>query len=641
MTAFEREIRAFLCVVGITKYDVFAPHYPRFFTEFERYTVSKSTMNNLYNEKYKELRQGMATKLARRLQYFLDGDPTLKMPADLAERLGACGGGTISFLRFEKGKFCVSIPALIILYGRPGVEQPVRIDPESEPQGDSDRTVLAITLPTPLEAITSEQQDRLIDRLLAVITAALPRGLIERLAERLAESVGYVLVKAVTEGCTTIKIEVSRAEADQILRAFREGQLADAGVIAVDEQRSRVRPRSRGTLIDPLENDARQKFVMAWKAAARRDAMIRPWRRLRWLFSSAVRLSPLAQVIGDSDQQSYAAPRLLQDRWRSLLADLSMTGILWPLLTAALLLLTLTALRLHYPFLAVDAGIATGVMLSLAGAQVCASVVSPIAVGAGALVMGWGFGLAHAYVIGKFGASGPFSPLNATAIRRDLFMAVAGGPVGLSAPEWPHAFSVFVIVPLLAAIAISIATAGWLMAQPRIAAGDDAPMEIATDGSRFARWFRNQRLLAGIVVGILAGSCIGLVYGLTQLFSPAVARFGAPPAGSFIVTLALTGGTVFGATTWVRTGSTPKAWTFGALHAGVAVGLCVLLAHLPEGMPTLLSLSAASAYFHATWFTAAFIFAARFASVRSAVVATTIEGAVGFTAFVIFRMLHG
>jgi hypothetical protein len=639
MTAFEREIRAFLCVVGITKYDVFAPHYPRFFTEFERYTVSKSTMNNLYNEKYKELRQGMAIKLAKRLQYFLDGDPTFKTPADLAERLGTCGGGTVSFLLFEKGKFCVSVAALIALYGRPGVEQPVSSDLES--QGDSDRTILAITLPTPLEAITSEQQDRLIDRLLAVITAALPRGLIERLAERLAESVGYVLVKAVTEGCTTIKIEVSRTEADQILRAFREGQLADAGVIAVDQQRGPVRLPAPGTLIDPLSSDAHRQFTAAWKAAARRDGMIRPWRRLRWLFSSAVRLSPLAQVIGDSDERSYAAPRLLQERWRSLLVDLSMTGILWPLLTAALLVLTLSALRLHYPFLAMDAGVATGVALSLAGAQVCASVVSPIAVGAGALVMGWGFGLAHAFVIGKFGASGAFSPFNATAIHRDLFMAVAGGPVGLSAPEWPETFSVFVIVPLLAAIAISIGTAGWLMAQPRMAAGDDAPVRHTAEGRGFGRWFRNQRTLAGIVVGILAGSCIGLVYGLTQLFSLAAERFGAPPAGSFMVAFALMGGAVFGTTTWVRTDSSPKAWTFGVLHASVALGLCLLLLRLPEGIRMLISLSAASAYFHATWFTAAFIFAARFASVRSAVVATTIEGAVGFTAFVIFRMLHG
>jgi hypothetical protein len=114
-------------------------------------------------------------RLARRLQYFLDGDSALKTPIDLAERLGACGGGTISFLRFEEGKFTVSIPALIALYGRPELEQPVHIDPESDPEGDSGRTVLAITPPTPLEAITSDQQDRLIDQLLALITAALPR----------------------------------------------------------------------------------------------------------------------------------------------------------------------------------------------------------------------------------------------------------------------------------------------------------------------------------------------------------------------------------------------------------------------------------------------------------------------------------
>jgi hypothetical protein len=61
----------------------------------------------------------MATKLARRLQYFLDGDKTIKTPADLAERLAGCGTASISFLRFEKERFSVSIPAFISLYGGP------------------------------------------------------------------------------------------------------------------------------------------------------------------------------------------------------------------------------------------------------------------------------------------------------------------------------------------------------------------------------------------------------------------------------------------------------------------------------------------------------------------------------------------
>jgi hypothetical protein len=54
-----------------------------------------------------------------------------------------------------------------------------------------------------------------------------------------------------------------------------------------------------------------------------------------------------------------------------------------------------------------------------------------------------------------------------------------------------------------------------------------------------------------------------------------------------------------------------------------------------------MALSAASAYFHATWFTAAFVFGEQIGSLRSAVAATTVEGAVGFTVFVIFRMIHG
>jgi hypothetical protein len=69
--------------------------------------------------------------------------------------------------------------------------------------------------------------------------------------------------------------------------------------------------------------------------------------------------------------------------------------------------------------------------------------------------------------------------------------------------------------------------------------------------------------------------------------------------------------------------------------------LCFLVIHAPDGLPLLMALSAASACFHATWFTGAFVLGEKLGDVRSAVTATTVEGAAGFTAFVIFRMIHG
>ena len=189
--------------------------------------------------------------------------------------------------------------------------------------------------------------------------------------------------------------------------------------------------------------------------------------------------------------------------------------MLWPILTAVLLALTLMPLRLVFPLLAVDVGIVTGVVLSLAGAQVCASVVSPIAVGAGAIVMGWAFGLAHAFAVGRFGPSGLGSPFSGVIVRSDLFIAVAGAPIGLSAPRWPNQFPALLVGFMLAAVAISITTAGWLMAQPMNAAGASAPRILVTQGSlgelRRWRWFRDSPRFVGVVCGVLSGGLIGLV----------------------------------------------------------------------------------------------------------------------------------
>jgi hypothetical protein len=68
---------------------------------------------------------------------------------------------------------------------------------------------------------------------------------------------------------------------------------------------------------------------------------------------------------------------------------------------------------------------------------------------------------------------------------------------------------------MLAAVAISITTAGWLMAQPMNAAGASAPRILVTQGSlgelRRWRWFRDSPRFVGVVCGVLSGGLIGLV----------------------------------------------------------------------------------------------------------------------------------
>jgi len=54
----------------------------------------------------------------------------------------------------------------------------------------------------------------------------------------------------------------------------------------------------------------------------------------------------------------------------------------------------------------------------------------------------------------------------------------------------------------------------------------------------------------------------------------------------------------------------------------------------------LVGLSLATAWYHGVWFTGAYVWGEKLGGVRAAVGATLIEGALGFTAFVIARILQ-
>src|SRR5262249_60143543 len=122
-------------------------------------------------------------------------------------------------------------------------------------------------------------------------------------------------------------------------------------------------------------------------------------------------------------------------------------------------------------------------------------------------------------------------------------------------------------------------------------------------------------------------------------------------------------GTVFAATIWLaktaarekaldeadRTGAPDRARArrvdlggiagYAVFYAMVVSLMSYVVVHAAP-IPALLALSALTGTYQATWFTAAWILGAQF-STRAAVIATTLEGAVGFSAFIVFRMLHG
>jgi len=438
--------------------------------------------------------------------------------------------------------------------------------------------------------------------------------------------VGNIKVKVVRVKESSIEVTalVAPQEAAEIIARFVRSKPTDAVV----EVKETVIPTKGsiarhllldGPIIDLGQSDALERFGRVWQRAIRIESAIRPWRRLRWLASPSVRSSPICRVIQDSNDRAYAAD--LRGKWRALKADLQMTCITWPLSAALTLALILSVLHSFFPFVAVSAGVTTGLALSLVGVQVCASALSPIACGAGTIVMCWAFGLAQAFAIGAFQGG---ESLSRSAIQSDFFISLTGGIVGLSAPDWLSRIRLPMVILFLIAIPSAIFATGWFMAQPTKAAG--LPR-------------RSRRRL---ILGAMAGSGMGAGIGLVRLTSAGLVHFGCPQHIAVIAAFMLLGSATFASTIRLRMPQLQKfkLVLFALSYALIACMLCGLAYRNAGGGLGLTALAASTGWYHATWFTAASVVGDRIGSARAAVIATTIEGAVGFTAFVVFRLLQ-
>jgi hypothetical protein len=154
---------------------------------------------------------------------------------------------------------------------------------------------------------------------------------------------------------------------------------------------------------------------------------------------------------------------------------------------------------------------------------------------------------------------------------------------------------------------------------------------------RVARYSRRQEIL-GSVVGSCAGASIGLVCLLNALFS----WLGLAQPGAFLLAFTLVAIPVF----TVMTGRTSNGagWRKFCFAVGYAALACMFVSIGYYGAGTtigLVGLSLATSWYHSLWFTGAYVFGEKLGGVRAAVGATVLEGALGFTAFVIVRLLQG
>jgi hypothetical protein len=522
----------------------------------------------------------------------------------LSEKLYALCGKPGGLLTRNKGRYdIVDVNSILSRFGaRPEREK------ESGAPGRPDRTSRL------LEVTWNESPE------------SFPREQLLRFAEILRKNGFEVIeVESAEEGCTTVRLSVRSAKT--VGDSLQAEELRRMGIVGLREQ---VVIRGSETSSPPIAGRGptahgaplrRNLLQRQLNNALRRERFTRPWRRLRALVLPSVAQSPQWHTIAESDDRAYAHP-LVPAAWKSLRVDLGMTLFWWPAVTVLALLLVLLPL----PAGATTLGILAGMAVALVGAQPCSVLISPLACGAGILGIGFAFGIVQAILAARIDIA---ALLSRSHVLDDFFLSVDGGIIGMSARGWRSIFPGAGIAAMIFGITLSIAVAGWLMGQPQRA-------------RQRVNHHTPAQELGGAALGTLTGAGIGLVYGLDRLF-----RAWMPQPFGFLLSFLIIAATWIGFSTYLRFDFLTKkqrrrrAIVTAIVHSVLAAGL-VAGTFWSAGRPAgPVVLAATCGFFQSTFFTTAFVVGQKMGGARAALAATTLEGALGFAAFVIARVWHG
>ncbi len=439
----------------------------------------------------------------------------------------------------------------------------------------------------------------------------------------------------IEEGSTVLTIKLNPEDSKMLERALLEGQTELPEGITVRWEETR--PTSwfqdfRDVEVDLAERSPSELSDLLRKAYFQ-EFLVRPWRRLYSLLWFQPYESPSANVLGASSSRAYGHGQL-KSQWRSLWSDLKIGWLAWPVLTCLLVTLSCLVAGLFGLPTNLAWGLATGLVLSLIGAQPCSYVVSPLACHGGAIFVGWAFGFSSALLMGNPDIA---HQITGAVILTDPFKSITGGLMGLTAPNWRpaqstlHGLPLVIIGLMLTLTALGIGMSAWLMGQAKSAQTAMRPKGLLPD------W-------AGAGIGFFAGGAIKGVQALTQAF----VKYGhLEPPKAFACAFALIAGLAMAAMIAWRTKKSPgvilRATTAGLIHAAIAFSLTVATFTAANHSYTFVStclVCATCGYYHSTWFSGAYVIGEALSSTRGAVIAAMLEGIPFYLAFLVSTMLH-
>jgi hypothetical protein len=418
-----------------------------------------------------------------------------------------------------------------------------------------------------------------------------------------------------SEVSTQIILELTRSQLADLMAAYTAGDFKKSGVLAIEEIDARTTLIDVNVTLDLSEMDAERKFAVALRSAIMKAMWLRPWRRLGTLFSWRIERMPLARVIYRSNERFFTATLSNSNR-EKLKTDLVSAFIYWPALSAVLMTIGLWGMHLLGFQVAWLEALATGIVLSVAGAAVCSCVLSPLSCGAGIIGFAF-FGIFQGIIIAQYGTT---AALDQQTILEKPFYAIAGGLIGLAAPNLHHDFPKLFVFEILC-IASSIATSGWLMAQPERAAG---------------KAVSNTQILKGTLYGATAGLGLGIIYGLTEAFRV----LGIRPHIAFTLSFVMIGTAAFLRTLhFVKIQNTNRC-VFCGLY--ICLALATLTMAFTQNAPAnWIFISMGCGIMQSTFFTLAYMQGHSLGGYRAGIGSTFLEGAFGFTVFILIRALTG